>query len=621
MNRFITVALGVWIAAFFALFAQASAQEPSLSQAVPSDVYLLAYGRENPEREYLRPYYEEIYNTIQETRIIPRALEIVTSRMEEGDLERAEAVFEEVQSALAPIDVQALLHSKELVYAQAMKTHSSQHLLLLRMTPDGAAGCSQGIRNLFAVAEKYSGGKVSIQTSSEHGVPFVSLAFPPGVPFRPTVASIDDVLLCSSSRELAGQSLALLLTQEGDSKLADERFQDALCQLPEPEDGLVVYDAKTQFRQFRQSLESARRQVGENEEANRWLSFANMILDELDVVDYILTVEYTDGYRNCTASFGRVQPDYESKLLTRLAGSGEAFENWETWVPADAVSFSLSRGVNLHALYAFVENVIQERIPEAHEAWSQFETWQAEMGIHLDRDVLRAFSGESVSITLPAASNGEGQETFWAVRCHNPERIRELLHRLVDQLQQVPFLQPQQLKLSPSEEMEGFEELSGAMLQMFEVRPVIGFRDGWMMVGSSAEAIQRILATRAGEAPTFVESDAFARFDMPIEGSVLSIRYSNLAESTRQMAEFLEGAGMIMPMVIGMAGAQADSEQLRLIQDIVALLPDVGKVVAKFDFLEGSLSVVQDGPTDDIWLQRSVTLVRAPGVGATLGEE
>ena len=114
---------------------------------------------------------------------------------------------------------------------------------------------------------------------------------------------------------------------------------------------------------------------------------------------------------------------------------------------------------------------------------AKFEQIQEQYDIHLDEDILQAFSGECVSVTLPSSNPTAlgGQESVMALRCQKPERIRELIHRGFDALAQIPFLQTQGFKIVESEELEGFDEVSVAILGAFGVRPIIGFHDGWML--------------------------------------------------------------------------------------------------------------------------------------------
>jgi hypothetical protein len=334
------------------------------------------------------------------------------------------------------------------------------------------------------------------------------------------------------------------------------------------------------------------------------------------VIDYEVTVAYTEGRRNLCQTLGKLLPGVENTLLGKTFGSGESFENWQSWVPSDASTYSLSMGANLHPLYEYVVHLIEHQIPEAQDALKQFDDLQKQYDVSLDRDILQAFSGESVSVTLPAAQPTllGAQDSVLAMRCHKPERIRELLHRVVEHLQQLPFVAAQQLELEESTELDGFEELSANVFAMFGARPVIGFHNGWMIWASNAGAAKKVLETLAGNGQTILESDAYKAFELDVSGPVQSISYTDLAQRTRQAAMMLNQAGAIVPAVIGMAGAQADgdAEKLQTVQDLVALLPSVAKIVAKFDYLEANLSVTQKGERPDTYQRRGVTLVRAP---------
>lgn len=586
-------------------------EAPDLRRAVPADVYLAVYGKHNPERDFQNEYYREVWNTVQETRIIERMVKIVAARVPEDELEQAKSVLEEIRQAAAPIDLQGFLDCSEGVYAQTMQIPTAQHLVLLRLGPK-AAGWEEGIRNLFGLAEKYSQGQVQVQTATERDASITSLGLPGEVPFRPTVVRIDGVLLLSSSEELARRSLEMLVSGKGESKFDDPRLKEALAQLPEPEDALIFYDGKLQFSQMREMGNFIRQMSGGDPGAQRAAELTDLLFDELSVMDYEVTVEYTEGNQNRTASYGKVLPGAERKVLAKAAGSGKPFENWQSWVPADALSYSLNTGINLHPVYERVMEVLKERFPEVQPVLEQFEQVQTQYDVHLDRDILQAFSGEFVSVSLPAAAPSMlgGPDSVLALRCHKPERIRDLLHRLVESLKQNPFAQAQQLELAPCEQLEGFEQLSAVLLNAFGVKPVIGFRDGWMFVGSNVQVVEKVLDARAGNAQTVADTEAFKRFHLEVEGPVQAISYTNLAERTRNFAKMLSQAGAVAHLVIGLVGAEADAEDLKPAQEFLGLLPDVGRIVAKFDFLEEQVSVTQDGDQPGTYLRRKVVLVR-----------
>jgi len=587
---------------------------PDLRRAVPAEAFMAVYGKHNPERDYQKQYYQAVWDKVRETGIIEQAVKIVTDRVSPEDLEKAKSVLGELREAAAPIDGEAILNAEEYVYAQVMRVPSAQHLLAVRLTPEAAAGSEEGIKNLMGLVEEYSGGVVSVESAEERGAVLTTLGVPSDMPFHPTVARLDDVLLLSTCDQLARTCLKRLAGGEGECKFDDPRLEEALRRLPEPEDSLVFYDARQQFRTLRELGAFIREKGADDPNAERAARFVEALCDELAVLDYEVTVEYTEGNQNRKAAYGKVLPGVQHKVVVQVFGSGEPFEKWQTWVPAGALSYSLTSGVNLHPAYERIVELLHEHVPEARPALKRFEELQAEHGVYLDRDVLQAFSGERVSVSLPAKTPSllGGPDSVLALRCHKPERIRELLHSLVEHLQEVEFVKAQKLELAECEKLEGFERITALLLNLFGVQPVVGFRDGWMFVGSNAGAVQKVLDTRAGDGETIADTEAFERFNLPVEGPVQAIRYTNLAESTRQMARVIGQVGVVAPMILGMMGKEADSEDLKPLQEVLRLLPGVARIVAEFDFLEAKLSVTQDGDEPGTYLRRTVTLVRPP---------
>ena len=591
----------------------AESQSPDLRRAVPSDVYLAIHATHNPERDFQRAYVAEICETFRDTQIMEKLVKIVTAKMPEDDLNDAKAVLAELKQAVDVADWHAVLDCQDFIYAQSMQIPTAQHLALMRLTPDAAASIEKAVQNLLGLVEKYSEGQVPAKSATEGDATITSVGLPPQVPFSPTLIRLNDVLILASSDQLARQSLGMLLGNGGESKFDDPRLKAALSKLPAPEDSLVFYDARQQFTQMQGMGQFIRQLSGGDPEAERAAGLMDIIFKELQFADYEITVEYTEDNRNRSASYGRYLPGTEDKLLMKVLGSGQPFEDWQSWVPADAISYSLSTGANLHPVYEWVMKLIDERFPEAEEGLAQFQQIQEAIDVHLDRDLLQAFSGENVSVTFPAAQPSAfvRQDSVTALRCSKPERIRELLHRAVEQLQQLPPVQAQKLELKPCEGLEGFEEISATMLASFGVKPVIGDRDGWLIIGSSTHAVQKVLDAKDSE-QTISQTDGFKQFNLPVEGAVQAIKYTNLAESTRQVAMALRQVGMVLPMVVGMAGADASEEWMAQVQEIVGLLPDVAQIVEKFDYLEAKLAVTQLGDEPGTYMRRSVTSVRAP---------
>ena len=423
----------------------------------------------NPERDYQKQYYEEVWKTVEDTKIIEKALKIATSRMEEDQLAQANSIIEELQEAAKPIDIQALAQCKEMVYAQRMvmwqpepqapNMPTSQQLVLVRVTPEVAASTLQGVKNLFAMVEKYTNGQLAVAESKVGEASLVSLGLPPQSPFQPVAAQIDDVFLFASSQELLEKSLGMMTSTQGTSKFDDPRLVAALAKLPAAEDSLMFYDGRAQFETLSKIGPSLAQIAPGDENVERAVKFIDMVMKELSVFDYEVTVEYTEGNLNRSATYGKLVAGTEDSTIRKMLSSGEAFEKWQSWVPAGSLSYSLGTGVNLHTLYERIMTVLKEDVPEAADGLAQFEQIQQQFDLYLDKDILQSFSGEYASVSL-VTDNGK-RESVTALRCHNPDRIRELLHRGIEAAQQIKQVQTQQLKLVENEDLEGFEDCVG----------------------------------------------------------------------------------------------------------------------------------------------------------------
>jgi hypothetical protein len=595
-----------------------------IRSGVPADAYLAVYAEHNPERDYQHEYAKQIWQTIEDEKLPERIVKLVMDQLRGEERETASSISDELQTISETTDWSQLAKSPELAYGQVMDVPQTHHVVIVRLpSADAAARCETALKQLGEMIERRSEGAVDAALDDSGEVRLYTLSVPKvkEFPFQPTFTRIDDVLILSTSAKVLGQSVDSLL-HGGVTKFDDPRLQSALEKLPEPEDALVFYDGRHQFRTMRGIGLFVRDKAGKDANAVRFAGLFERTVDERAILDYEATVEYTDGNRNLKTAIGQLVPDADDKLLYRVCAQGQPFEDWQHWVPSDAQAFSLVTGANLHALYEWIVNFLSQEIPEAKPALEKFEQAQDEWGVHLDRDILQAFNGECVSLKLPATSPGTvgGQDTVFALRCHKPDRIRELLHDLVERLAKNPYVAAQQLKLVPAKDLEGFDELSLTTLTMFGVRPVIGFHEGWMMVGSNASAVRKVLRTLSGEEPSIDTSEQFKRFGLEIEGPVYAISYKDLAAGTRQFAQFVRQAGITAPMIVGMAGAKTDPEKMKPLQEAFALLPSVANVIDKFDYLEARVSIVQAGENPGSYVKRTVTMVRPPEQKSTVDD-
>lgn len=592
-----------------------------IKKAVPNEVHMALYAKHNPERDYQTEYFADAWKTFQDEKIAERIFKIVSSQAPKEDLEKFQDKWDEMKEALEPINGQALLDSEECVFANVLEGPVNQTLAVVRLTDEDAADYQKGMGQLFELVEKWSNGKVSAASGDVDEVTITKLELPKDSPVQPAVAHVGDLFILSTSVELVQQAVAQLQNESAESKFDDPRLKEALEHLPESEDVLVFFDGRQMFVGLHAIPDFIREQVSEKakddadakEKAERVAGTINRVINECEILDYVVTVEYTEDGQNRSSQLGKLSEGYEEKLLGKALSQGEAFEDWQKWIPAEATAFSLKSGVNLHVLYEGVMAYVREEFPETHEALDNFDKMQADVDVNLDEDVFQSFSGESVSFTMPAdSSSGAQAANVFASKCQNPEKIKELLQRAIAGLQNIPQVAAQNLELVDCEDLEEFQEIKAMSLQMSGAKPVIGFNDGWMIIATNAAAAQTFLDVRAGEAESIADSDEIAKFNLKADGKVYAASYSDVGEGVRQTADLMETMGTMLPIYIGMATAEAKPEEKKAINEALGLLPDLAKVVRKFDFFEDKLSITQEGPLPDSFMVESVTNIRQP---------
>lgn len=586
---------------------------------------MAVYGMHNPERDYQDAHYKAVWEEVERSKIIDKVLQMIQSNMSEGDAKQFIAIRDSLRNAVAPIEWDKLMKSSEVMFTQKMQGPTSLHLILIRVPDGGAESFKKGIVNLFDLASGASQGQIPVVTETIAGVEMKFLQLPREVPitFQPAVGVKGDIVVLTTSLDFAEEGLTMLGDPSRTSKFEDPRFVTALSHLPKAEDSLVVFDATMFFEQLKgvPQFISAASQGDPN--AKRVVDIMTQLITEMDAIDYEVTVEYTDGFRNCSASYGKVKDGADATALGKMVGHQQPFTNWTKWVPSSSTGFSLNSGINLVPLYDWAMETIPATFPEAQEGLDHFAAVQNQFDVHLKEDILEAFSGESASITLPGAMTpfGPGTQSVMFLRCSKPDRVQELIHRGFNALEEIPQVKAQGITLKEVEGMEGFDELSANFFALAGIKPVMGFRDGWMVIASHKEAVETALATQAGEGESWASGDRYKQFALDVNETAYSVSYENTGESIRGIAMGLQQAGTFAPMIIGMAGAQnqgGDGPDLKAVQEVLALLPSIGRIIGKFDFIDATMSATVAGEEAGSYRRDSVTLIKpAPEAAST----
>lgn len=592
-----------------------SAQAQDLKEGIPSDVFLAVHGMQNPERDYQKAYYAEVWAEVERSDIINRLFKIVQSNMSENDLEQMMAFQDTLTQALAPVEWDKLKDVQEVAYGQKLEGPVNHQIVFMRIPDDGASSLVAGVTNLFKLAEGAANGALSVETETHEGVALTSLRLPPQVPMSPSIGVEGDLFVFSTSPEMAKRCISLLKNPSADSKFDDPRVATALANLPKAEDALVFFDGVALQQQLN-GIVAFIRGVGANDEgALKAATLIEAIFSEVQYCEYEVTVEYTDGFRNLTAAYGKRDANAGNTVVGKMFANQEQFTDWKKWIPAEASGFAINSGASLHPVYEWVTTRIPEMFPESKEGFDKFAAVQEQYDIYLDQDFLQGFSGESVSITMPGPATpfGQSSKSVSFMKCDNPERINELVERGLEALMQIPQVQQQGVQVVDSQTLRGFKEVKANMFMMMGgLSPVFGMSDDWMAMGSHADALQTVMLAKGGESATFADSDQFRKFGLEVDGPVYSISYANTGENIRQMAAGMQQMGAMMPMIMMSMPQNGNGPDMKPIQDVLGLMPSVGRIIGKLDFIEGQLNVCQPGDSDDTYMRHGVTTIRPP---------
>ncbi len=613
-HRFAMLAMlavsSVWTSSLFA---------DDLRDAVPVDAYIAVWGTNNPEREYMLEPQQAVFNEIEKSKIFEKSLHILQSHLSDGDAQQFLTIKSVLQNAIAPVEWNKLRDAKEVVYAQKMEGPTALHLLMVRIPDGGAESLRQAIENLLTLASSATNGKLPLATENVSGVEMKYLQMPAEVPitFQPAVGVQGDVFLFTTSLKFAKTGLDLLANPSAESKFDDPRVIAALQKLPAPEDGLVFVDGKQMIQQLHQIPDFITRMSQGQPDAARITGLLTELINECSVFDHEISVQYTEGFQQRTASFGQLTENLRDMVIGRMAADQKPFENWMSFVPANAVGFSINDGVNLLPLYDWLMKEIPARFPEVGPALDHFAAFQNQHDVHLREDILQSFSGECVSISLPGPVTmlGKQSDTVFMLRCSQPDHMEELIHRGINALAEIPVVAQQGLSMKDVPGLDGFQQIDSGAFAMAQIAPVIGFHDGWMIVASKASAVKSVLATKSGEAASWADGDRFKEFGLSIKGPVRSISFTNTGENIRAMSQTMQMLGTMAPMVLGAAQAEAGEDAgkaIQIAQQVLGLLPSVGRIIGKLDFYDATMGVCQPGTEPNSYIRNTVTLITPP---------
>ncbi|MBU0754593.1 MAG: hypothetical protein KJ645_05605 [Planctomycetes bacterium] len=353
----------------------------------------------------------------------------------------------------------------------------------------------------------------------------------------------------------------------------------------------------------------------EGEKVSLIYRLLDRITNAAGILDCAATVESTDGTRNyCTTteSLSFLVPDAKQRPIYALFGNRQPMTDFDRYLPEETQSFAISGGFDLAGLYGFLEDTFRLAGSTGEEVLAKWAEIQKLIGFDVRKDFIDWFNGDSINITL---ADGEG--SVWMTKVNDEKTAREKISTAItfcsEKITEIASKQPELMMLAmlsmrtvdiDHEGLEGFQSI------YFNVSPepvVWGIADGYLIFGSSADAIAMCLDTGKGKHPNIRNNERAMQEALVPDSPFVSVSWKD----KRGMGEEIAAGLGMATMVSGMMGAVISEPEARtLIAKISGMLGKIAPAMRKIDFYKSEASCTTfDG---EKWHHRSVTHYFSP---------
>jgi len=579
------------------------ARDVVISKAVPSDVFIFVAGRHNPEQEFLEKAWGEVFEELQKSGVIGDIFTLMTGSMSAEDAAEFEKTTDRIKELADGVEWDKLA-SREFVFAGRMGVPMPEFMFIGRGPQEAVEKNHKGLRAILSEIEDQSEGAVTVADREEQGAK-VSTLRPGNAPFSINIASRKDVMVIAMGDGLLKDALGLLEGKsEAKSLVSTSRFSGAFRKLPAAEDEWVFFDVANLLKGVRGIFEAMRppqgEAKGEGEEDPSKIFVA--LLDDLSILDYVAATSRTEGMRVFTDAISQMTPDAKSKGLYKVVVPKERIEKFDRFIPKEAVTFSVSRGVNWNALYAWIKDFMRTKVPHGEEHLVQWSELQTQIGFDLQKDVLDWLSGPIVTIETAPSSPMGGPELVVLLEVSDEKLAADRVKTGLDRLGQllgaamggmggeVPGIVSSPVEVAGR---KGFYEVKfqipALMMIGAQFSPIWGVADGHLIVGTGKKAVGRCLDTAAGKHDSIVKS---ARFDKEAlvpkssETNLVSISFTDETRTAEELQGMLAGFGM-MGMFTAFLPPQEDGV-IKILGALPGLAVKLQPVAKKMNFFQSS---------------------------------
>lgn len=609
-----------------------------LSKAIPDDVFIAVSAKANPERKFLDNYWAEVIEAFTASGVMTDVWDMITDSVPDENLDEIEDTMDRFSELAGKIEWSHMF-DKEFVYCGRFNPAGTpamhEGMFIGRSDREKAEANYAGLKKLLAelvklVNEKAGQSVVNLDETKGEGAKIASLTFPGAPGIAISVAHTDDVIFLSFGGSTILSDGLKLYQGEGPKKgiVATARFKQAFDQLPPAEDSMVFFDVESMMGTFRtmagafsaEDFPGAGSKQGKSETKDESdepdtsgegddepepaqepnpMKILSQLLQDVSIVDYVAETEWTDGYRVFTDSVTVLKANAKYSPLYDVLTSGKPTSNFEKFIPKEAVSFSVSSGINLTKLYQYVINFVKKNAPEGEQLIEHWNEVQANhLQLDVEKDVLGLFEGSM-------GSYAAGNDWVMMFKLTDQEKMDKQITRLLTHVNELMKDSPLIITKVKVNEKTEFKQIGHAMMAMMPgiSPPVVGCSEGQLFIGSSAKTIKTCLMTAAGKHDNITKNKRWQDEAIMPTGSVVGVSFTDESNMGQELQQAIAGISMGVNMM-GMFMADAPPEAKKMLSAAGQILSKLGPVAGRLDFYKSSAATESfDGKR---WLSHSV---------------
>ncbi len=572
----------------------------TLGKCVPGDAWMYIHVVTNPERAWLEAKWAEIFAELKKTGVDQDFVKLFMSMLGDNERAAAQATMDKVITLIQGVNWFDL-SDREFVFAERPSDSmiGFDYLVIVQGKDGSGEANAKGLVAILKEICAVSGSTLNESKVEGADVWEISNEGLKKIGFSITMFRNKDTLGLATGRKTLEDVVGMLMGKSDSTPLiATPRFQEALALVDAPSDSIGFFDWKRFTGSLRMMFTNIEKRAnqGKPEGGNKdqGMQIVMHLLDRADIMDYSVSSVSTKGLRTMRVDAARIQSGKADAPLAKAILNRKPFEKFDQFIPAEATGFDLTGSIDLETIYDLVLDFINKEIPEGKEAIEKWNAILASVGFDPKADLFAWWSGEMASIQMPPAvvTPMGGKDGVLMIRVKNTELARTKLNTFVDMIKVRMQGEGQMLSISPAKvDAEGFREIVHPSLAMF-LKPVFGVQGDWLVVGSSAAAVQKCLDVSTGKSPSVMKNARFAEEGIVPKGAVRSASFEDTSKTGQELASALGMVGMFGPMIVGsMPETNPEEKQAKqAIESGMRILVKVAPVLQKIDFYSSTSS-------------------------------